>query len=163
MSSMEDKAGAPNRRCLLLFFFSSVLIFTPPSLYRNNRYIIMSKYHVLCLTLLPLVSPPSDSCAHTLLVFPPPLLQSSLQPATVFRISDCNAGKFSFRLLNPSDRITAATRKINGEYETRSTMNINIKPSTWNQKNWAMQQCLHKLRFQTWTHTTTKHHSRPIH
>lgn len=64
--------------------------------------------HVLCLTLLPFVSsPPSDSWAHTLRDFPP-LLQSSSQPATVFKISDCNAGWFSFRKVNPSDRITAA-------------------------------------------------------
>ena len=50
----------------------------------------------LGLTLRPLVSPPSDSCAHTLWLFPP-LLHCSSHPATVRSISDCSDGQLSLR------------------------------------------------------------------
>lgn len=50
----------------------------------------------LGLTLRPLVSPPSESCAHTLWLFPP-LLHGSSHPATVRSISDCSAGQLSLR------------------------------------------------------------------
>lgn len=77
---------------------SSPASYTRPNIIRS---------HVLCLTLLPFVSPPSESWAHTLRDFPP-LLQSSSQPATVLRSSDCSDGQFSLRYSKPSDRITAA-------------------------------------------------------
>lgn len=67
---------------------------------------------VLCLTLLLLVSSPSESWAHTLRLFPP-LLHSSSQPATVFRSSDCSDGQFSLRYSNPLERITAAPKSNN--------------------------------------------------
>ena len=61
-----------------------------------------------CLTLLSFVSPPSENCAQTLRLFPPPLTSSS-HPATVFRSSDCSSGQFSFRYSKPSDCTTAAS------------------------------------------------------
>lgn len=66
------------------------------------------KIQVRCLTLRPLLSPPSESWAQTLPDLPPPLLQSSSHPATVFRSSDCRDGQFSLRYSKPSERITAA-------------------------------------------------------
>jgi hypothetical protein len=50
----------------------------------------------LGLTLRPLVSPPSESCAHTLWLFTP-LLHCSSHPATVRSISDCRDGQLSLR------------------------------------------------------------------
>lgn len=98
MSSMEDKAEVSKQKKNMSVTFSFLLCFPfyITSIVQKQQ-IYWVQYQVLCLTLLPLVSPPSESCAHTLRVFPPPLLQSSSQPATVFRISDCNAGKFSLR------------------------------------------------------------------
>lgn len=74
------------------------------------------QYQVLGLTLLSLVSPPSESWAHTLRDFPPALLQSSSQPATVFKSSDCNDGQCSLRYSKPSERITAAPNQ-NTDYQ----------------------------------------------
>jgi hypothetical protein len=82
----------------------------------NNQ---ASLHQLLCLTLLPFVSPPSESWPQTLRDFPPSLLQSSSQPAIVFRISDCSAGQFSFRWWKPSDLITAACEIRNNMLSTR--------------------------------------------
>lgn len=68
----------------------------------NNRY------HILCLTLLPFESPPSESWPHTLRAFSSALQLPSSQPATVFKISGSSPGYFSFICSNPSDLMTPA-------------------------------------------------------
>ena len=78
---------------------------------------------VCCLTLLSLVSPPSENWAHTLRHFPSPL-NSSSHPATVFSSSDCSKGQFSLRYSKPSDCITAASQN-----KVRNDMRVNCYTS----------------------------------
>lgn len=86
-------------------FFNIITSFTKK---KNQRYQCDNRYQCLCLTLLPFVSPPSESWAHTLWDFSPVLQVSPSQPAIVFKISDCSHGHFSFIDSNPSVLMIAA-------------------------------------------------------
>lgn len=106
-----------NRAILFGSFFFYMLLEKHIWIYtRNNNGL---SYQVLCLTLLPLKSPPSESWAHTLRDFDPLTLTSPHCCASVFKSSDWSEGLLSFKCSKPFDCITAAQEWSNLQNHTK--------------------------------------------